>query len=240
MVSIGIPPQTGAKARRILVVDDHHDCAQSLALLLQLLGHEVEIASDGLAAVTAAESFRPDVILLDIKMPGFNGYDVCKNIRAQPWGKGVFIIALTGLAQERSRDQAQSAGFDSYLVKPFELTNLLQEIEAFRPEMNLCPPTDPASIDNRRCDLRHEVRYPVLLAGGDAITHNISESGVYFETDRQMDVGQRIHFAVMLPPESPDVVTRPYLWCEGRVVRIVSRETGQVGVGVALETRAKK
>ncbi|MGV0952562.1 MAG: hypothetical protein ACOYB3_18050 [Azonexus sp.] len=63
----------------------------------------------------------------------------------------------------------------------------------------------------------------------------MSESGVYFETNHQMDVGQEIHFAVMLPPERPGAATRPYLWCEGRVVRVVRREPGQVGVGVALE-----
>lgn len=82
-------------ARRILVVDDNRDSATSLAMLLKLTGHETNTAYDGLEAVEAAATCKPDVILLDIGLPKLNGYEACRRIREQPWGKKVVIIALT-------------------------------------------------------------------------------------------------------------------------------------------------
>jgi CheY-like chemotaxis protein len=107
-------------ARRILVVDDMRDNADSLALLLGLDGNEVQTAYDGLAAIEAAERFRPDVVLLDIMMPKLNGYDACRRIREQPWGKDMMLIALTGWGQEEDQRRTQEAGFDSHLVKPVD------------------------------------------------------------------------------------------------------------------------
>ena len=83
--------------RRILVVDDNRDAAASLAMMLSLLGHDARTAHDGLEAVELAEAFRPDVILLDIGLPKLNGYDACRRIREQPWGKGMIIVAADGL-----------------------------------------------------------------------------------------------------------------------------------------------
>ena len=89
------PGEAGERAgpaagrRRILVVDDNRDAADSLAMMLRLMGHEVRTAHDGLEAVEAAAAFRPDVVLLDIGMPRLNGYDACRRIREQPWGKGM-------------------------------------------------------------------------------------------------------------------------------------------------------
>jgi len=123
-------PAAGAQ-RRILVVDDNHDAAQSMAMMLQLLGNVVRTAHDGLAAVEAAEQLRPDVILMDLGMPRLNGLDATRLIRAQPWGTGVTIIALTGWGQEVDRKQSRLAGCDGHLVKPVslpDLENLLAEL----------------------------------------------------------------------------------------------------------------
>ncbi|HEY2294650.1 MAG TPA: ATP-binding protein [Thermoanaerobaculia bacterium] len=106
--------------RRILVADDNADAAESLATLLALYGNEVRTARDGLEAVAAAAELRPDVILLDIGMPRLNGYDACRRIREQPWGRDAVIIALTGWGQEDDKRRSLEAGFDHHLVKPVE------------------------------------------------------------------------------------------------------------------------
>ena len=105
-------------ARRILVVDDNQDSADSLRLLLQLTGHRTETAEDGVVALEKAEAFRPDVILLDIGLPRLNGYDTCRAIREQPWGRDILIVALTGWGQEEDRQKSKQAGFNAHLVKP--------------------------------------------------------------------------------------------------------------------------
>ena len=121
--------------RRILVVDDNRDSAESLAMLLKLTGHETHTAYDGLEAVAAAATFRPEVVLLDIGLPKLNGYDACRKIREQPWGKGMALIALTGWGQDEDRRKSQEAGFDGHLVKPIDhatLTKLLAELRPTR------------------------------------------------------------------------------------------------------------
>jgi PAS domain S-box-containing protein len=105
-------------AYRILVVDDNEDAADSLGTMLELMGHTTRTAYDGLEAVSAAESFRPDVVLLDIGLPLMNGYDACRQIRARPWGRQMVIIAQTGWGQDDDRSRSQEAGFDFHLVKP--------------------------------------------------------------------------------------------------------------------------
>jgi len=118
---------------RILVVDDLKDSADSLAMLLRMTGHEVHTAYDGEEAVSAAETFRPEVVLLDIGMPKLNGYDACRRIREQPWGKGLFLIALTGWGQDDDRRRTEAAGFNGHMVKPVnprELLNVLAGLQA--------------------------------------------------------------------------------------------------------------
>ena len=110
--------------QRILVVDDNHDSAMSLGMMLKLMGNETHTAHDGLAAVEAAEKIRPDMILLDIGLPKLNGYDACRRIREQPWSKGIVIVALTGWGQEEDRRRSHEAGFDHHLVKPVEIAAL--------------------------------------------------------------------------------------------------------------------
>ncbi len=106
--------------RRILVADDNADAAESLATLLELYGNEVRTAQDGIEAVETAAELRPDVILLDIGMPRLNGYDACRRIREQPWGRDAVIIALTGWGQDDDKRRSLEAGFDHHLVKPVE------------------------------------------------------------------------------------------------------------------------
>jgi PAS domain S-box-containing protein len=104
--------------RRILVADDNRDAVESLKLLLELSGHDVHTAFDGEAAITCAERLLPEVALLDIGMPKANGYEVARRIREHPWGKGIYLIALTGWGQDDDKRRAREAGFDAHLVKP--------------------------------------------------------------------------------------------------------------------------
>jgi PAS domain S-box-containing protein len=136
------PVQTAAErrmpTRRILVVDDNQDSAASLAMLLQITGHETYMAHDGAAAFEAVEKHRPDVILLDIGLPALNGYEVCRRLRDQPWGKRIVIIALTGWGQEEDRRKSREAGFDGHLVKPVDYAALLTLLDSLAAERHFC------------------------------------------------------------------------------------------------------
>jgi PAS domain S-box-containing protein len=110
--------------RRILVADDNEDSAASMAMMLEILGNEVRRASDGLEAIEMAESFRPELMLLDIGMPELNGYDACRRIRQQSWGSAMVIAAMTGWGQEEDKRLSREAGFDHHLVKPVELESI--------------------------------------------------------------------------------------------------------------------
>jgi PAS domain S-box-containing protein len=109
---------------RILVVDDNRDAADSLAMVLRVMGHDTNAAHDGLEAVQAAAVFQPDVILLDIGLPKMNGYEVARYIRQQPWGQHMVLIALTGWGQEEDKRRALDAGCDHHLTKPVAPTAL--------------------------------------------------------------------------------------------------------------------
>ena len=110
----------------VLVADDNIDAADMTALLLHELGCEVHTAYDGESAVREAERTRPDILLLDIGMPGTNGYEVCRRLRREPWGHGMTIVAVTGWGQERDRAESAAAGFDRHLVKPVEPEALVE------------------------------------------------------------------------------------------------------------------
>jgi CheY-like chemotaxis protein len=107
-------------SRRILVVDDNEDSAESLTILLSLAGHKTHSAYDGLEAIEAAERFRPDIILLDIGLPKLNGYEVAHKIREKPWGQAIVLVALTGWGQEEDRLRSREAGFNCHLTKPVD------------------------------------------------------------------------------------------------------------------------
>ncbi|VTR95894.1 multi-sensor hybrid histidine kinase : Multi-sensor hybrid histidine kinase OS=Planctomyces brasiliensis (strain ATCC 49424 / DSM 5305 / JCM 21570 / NBRC 103401 / IFAM 1448) GN=Plabr_1025 PE=4 SV=1: Response_reg: PAS_3: GAF: HisKA: HATPase_c: Response_reg [Gemmata massiliana] len=121
----GSPPVTanGTK-RRVLVVDDNHDAAESLAQLLELLGNEVHVGHDGLEAVEVAERVRPDLILMDVRMPRLNGLDATARIRERSWATATTIVALTGWGQDSDRERTTAAGCDGHLVKPVLLADL--------------------------------------------------------------------------------------------------------------------
>ena len=107
------------------MVDDNHDAADSLAAMLRLAGHAVQVAYDGASAMALAETARPDVILLDLGMPQTSGYDVARWIRRQPWGSSLRLIALTGWGQTEDRRRTREAGFDHHLTKPVDPDQLI-------------------------------------------------------------------------------------------------------------------
>jgi CheY-like chemotaxis protein len=115
-----------APNKRILLADDNRDAAESLAIILRLEGHEVDLAHDGAAALQLFAEKRPDVALLDIGMPKTNGYEVAKRIRANPGGAGVLLIAITGWAQDSDKARSRAAGFDHHLTKPVEPHTLIE------------------------------------------------------------------------------------------------------------------
>lgn len=118
---------------RVLVVDDNRDAAHSLAVLLRLGGHRVEVAHDGPQALDAAERLRPDVVLLDIGMPGMSGFDVARRLRASPWGRSAMLVAQTGWGQDEDRQRARDAGFDVHLIKPVDHAALMRLMPAPAP-----------------------------------------------------------------------------------------------------------
>jgi signal transduction histidine kinase/ActR/RegA family two-component response regulator len=124
-------PVAARGRNRILVADDNYDSATSLSILLNDAGYDVRTAGDGVQALETAAQFRPDIALLDIGMPKLNGYDVARQLRRQPWGRGVLLIALTGWGGADHRQQTAQAGFDHHLTKPVDpaaLTRLLASL----------------------------------------------------------------------------------------------------------------
>jgi PAS domain S-box-containing protein len=116
-------PRPGAERilrRRVLIADDNRDAAESLAMLLEMEGHEVTVVHDGREAVTAFDRMRPDAALLDIGMPGLNGYEIARIIRRAPHGRDVTLIAVTGWGQDNDKAQATEAGFNHHFTKPVE------------------------------------------------------------------------------------------------------------------------
>jgi PAS domain S-box-containing protein len=114
------PAHIGTARRRVLVVEDNVDAAESVATLLRLFGHEVRTVYDGPSALEAARAFRPEVVVLDIGLPGMNGYEVARRLRAEPELQPVRIVALTGYGQSEDRRRAQEAGFDQHMTKPVD------------------------------------------------------------------------------------------------------------------------
>jgi len=116
-------------SRRILVADDFPQSAEILARLLRQDGHEVQIAQDGIEAVETAAEFRPDVAVLDLAMPKLNGYEAARLIREQPWGKRVYLIALSGWGHHMDRQRTKEAGFDEHLTKPAKYETLAEVLD---------------------------------------------------------------------------------------------------------------
>lgn len=118
----------GASSVRVLIVDDNIDAATSLSYVLTLAGYQVRIAHDGAGALEVAGELRPDVVLLDIGLPGMSGHDVARRLRAEAWGRDLQLIAVTGWGQDGDRAKSLEAGFDEHLTKPIDPETLLQRI----------------------------------------------------------------------------------------------------------------
>ena len=117
-------PEMMQTMKRVLVVDDNADSAESLSLLLELMGHTVRTAHDGEEALEQAEAFRPELVLMDIGMPRMDGYEAARRLRQLPWAEGVVIVALTGWGQDEDKRRSEEAGFDQHLIKPVDPTAL--------------------------------------------------------------------------------------------------------------------
>jgi CheY-like chemotaxis protein len=121
------------KGLRVLLVEDHADTAASMAILLRMSGHEVRVAADGRAALDTAQELEPDVVLLDLGLPGgMDGYEVATRLQAQPMEKKPLLVALTGYGSEADRQHSTEVGIDLHLVKPADMEALLRILERFQ------------------------------------------------------------------------------------------------------------
>jgi CheY-like chemotaxis protein len=127
-------PDAGVQAvrRRVLLVDDNRDVVRAFARLVRALGYDVEVTFSGDEALAAAERFRPDIVLMDLGLPGLDGYQTAAALRSTPWGRAAKLIAVSGWARDADRRRAREAGFDRHYTKPIEpdvLEALLSEAE---------------------------------------------------------------------------------------------------------------
>ena len=127
------PAPKEAAACRALVVDDNRDAADTLAMMLDLLGHETQRLYDPHAVPDAVEDFRPDVVFLDVGMPGLSGYDLARLLRERPDGDALLLVAVTGWGQPEDRRRTRDAGFDHHLVKPVDTEQLEDLIASLGP-----------------------------------------------------------------------------------------------------------
>ena len=135
-VSPPVAARDAAHPVRVLIADDNRDAADSLEMLLTLEHQDVRVAYDGERAFELMAQFHPDIALLDIGMPGMNGYELAAKVREQPWGAGIHLVAVTGWGQEDDRRRALAAGFDAHLVKPADfaaVSALCREVAAREP-----------------------------------------------------------------------------------------------------------
>lgn len=119
-MALASDPDPSFRNRRVLVADDDHDVARSLEALLRLSGHDVLIAFDGSEALDLAMRYRPEVCLVDLSMPKLDGYGLARRIRAEPWGAGTTLVAITGRGRPEDLRQTMQAGFDHHLTKPLD------------------------------------------------------------------------------------------------------------------------
>jgi two-component system CheB/CheR fusion protein len=126
-------PSIPTAGHRILIVDDNKDSVESLGMLLRMMGNQTRTAHDGIEGLTIAREYRPDVVLMDIGLPGLNGYDAARAIRKEPWGADMMLVALTGWGQDSDRRRSKAAGFDYHLVKPVTLEALMSVLSSLEP-----------------------------------------------------------------------------------------------------------
>jgi CheY-like chemotaxis protein len=127
---VGLDQLDRSGGARILIVDDNRDSADSMAAILQVLGHEVRVAYDSGTALTLAGSFAPERALLDIGLPDMDGYELARQLKALPACTSLALFAVTGYGQEEDRRRAVAAGFDRYFTKPLDIAELAAAIDA--------------------------------------------------------------------------------------------------------------
>jgi CheY-like chemotaxis protein len=110
--------------RRVLLVDDSVDAAQAMSMLLETLGHDVRTMHDGPSALADVDAFKPEVVILDIGLPGMDGFEVARQMRSRPATRSALLLALTGYGGEADRQRSREAGFDHHLVKPVSFTDI--------------------------------------------------------------------------------------------------------------------
>jgi two-component system, OmpR family, response regulator len=130
MTMIGSAPGESTQPRRVLLVDDSVDAAEAMSMLLETLGHEVRVMHDGPSALAMVDDFAPEVVLLDIGLPGMDGFEVARQLRARAATKTALLIALTGYGGDSDKQKAREAGFDHHLVKPVSFTAIETVIAA--------------------------------------------------------------------------------------------------------------
>jgi len=126
-----------APVLRVLCVDDNRDAADSLGVLLELVGYEARVCYDGPSAIQVAEQYRPDAVILDLTMPGMDGLEVARQLRSREWARNLPLVAVTALGDEETRRRTAAAGFDLHLTKPVDpdrLANVLADIVILRAE----------------------------------------------------------------------------------------------------------
>jgi signal transduction histidine kinase len=118
------PADPAAESRRVLIVDDNEDAAEMLSVLVEAWGHSARVARDGIEAMDVARAYEPEFVLLDLGLPRANGFDVARDMRAEPWGRSARIIAVTGWGRDADKQRSRDAGFDEHLVKPVPTDHL--------------------------------------------------------------------------------------------------------------------
>jgi two-component system OmpR family response regulator len=121
---------TKTSGRRVLVVDDNQDSVTTLSMLLKVKGHDARVAENGEAAIRLADDYQPEVVLLDLSLPGMDGYEVAQRLRDRPYGSGLVLVALTGWSGREVQAKAAEAGFDYHLLKPVDWPDLEKVLEA--------------------------------------------------------------------------------------------------------------
>jgi two-component system, OmpR family, response regulator len=130
MTTIDGAPGESTQPRRVLLVDDSVDAAEAMSMLLETLGHEVRVVHDGPSALAIVDDFAPEVVILDIGLPGMSGFDVARELRMRAVTKTALLIALTGYGADSDKQEARDAGFDHHLVKPVSFTAIETVIAA--------------------------------------------------------------------------------------------------------------
>jgi len=150
-------------SKRVLIVDDNEDSAESMAILLRLQGHEVHLAYDGPSALDEAHAFHPELMFLDLDLPKIDGYEVARRLRPEPAMRGVTLVAMTGYGQEEDRKRTQEAGFNLHLVKPIDFDRLeeLLSAPADQIDQQAQSRTDSGSAESQSDSYAQEMWRPV-------------------------------------------------------------------------------